>query len=182
MESCPRAVVGEIGVDKVYKANGVNTFATGHQQQLFHIQVDLAIELKRPINVHCVQAHGWLFDFFRDIAKDKTKAENLPPVLLHSFTGSADMVTGLLKIPKVGKKFYFSFSAIINLTNSSKKLDAAIQIVPEDRLLLESDWNYCSNQEKGMSDIIGYISKMRNWTVDQTITISTQNATTFFSI
>jgi len=56
LESCPNAIVGEIGVDKIRK----NTFQSGHQQQVFDVQVNIACQLNKPINVHCVQAHGWV--------------------------------------------------------------------------------------------------------------------------
>jgi len=180
LASCPNAILGEVGVDKVRKnVEFGNTFQSGQQQLVFEAQVNIACQLNKPMNVHCVQAHGWLFDFFRKFSKDKTKV--LPPVLWHSYTGSADMVTGIIKIPKIGKKFYFSFSSAINLNNDSKKLDAAVAAVPEDRLLIESDWHRVDNQYNSIKEIVAFISKIRNWTEQETIEITTRNAIEFFS-
>jgi len=123
-----------------------------------------------------------LFDYFRAFSKDKVKANLLPRVLMHSFTGSADVVNGLVRTPKIGKKFYFSFSAVINLQNSSKKLDAALAMVPEDRILLESDTNVCGFQDNGMKQILTYVSKIRNWTEEETATKTTNNAKQFFGL
>jgi len=120
---------------------------------------------------------GYL-NFFRKFIKDKTKI--LPPVLWHSYTGSADMIEGLIRIPKIGRKFYFSFSSAINLNNSSKKLDAAVVAVPEDRILIESDWHLTGHQYKSMIEIVAFISKLRNWSPQQTIDITTRNANEFF--
>jgi len=176
LSNCPNAILGEVGVDKLKK----ESFKSGHQQLVFEAQVEIAIQLNKPMNVHCVQAHGWLFDFFRKYSQDKTKT--LPPVLFHSYTGSADMVIGLIKMPKVGKMFYFSFSSVINLQNSSKKLESAVAVVPENRLLLESDWNACQYQENGMWEILTYVANVRNWTPEETANITTKNAEVFFGI
>jgi Tat protein secretion system quality control protein TatD with DNase activity len=58
--------------------------------------------------------------------------------------GHKEMVNNLLKIPKLGRRFYFGFSTVINIhdtTGPSEKLVEAIKAVPDNRILLESDWN-----------------------------------------
>jgi len=171
----PNALVGEIGIDKIPKWE--SSFKDGTQKQVFEIQFNIASTMQRPVSLHCVQAHGWLLQFFIDFSKDKSKF--FPPVLCHSWTGSADTIQSLLKIPRVSKKFYFGFSGAINLTNSSKKLDAAILAVPQDRIVMESDR---SKYRPGNQRIIGYIAKLRGWTVEETAQITTENALTFFSL
>lgn len=60
---------------------------------MFEAQMALAASLRRPVSMHCVKAHGFLFDYLR------TKpAEDLPPaVAMHSFTGSVDMAKAFLR-------------------------------------------------------------------------------------
>jgi len=183
VEICPHSLIGEIGVDKLYKAHGVSYFKTGQQQKVFDIQVQLALRLQRPVNIHCVQAHGWLFDYFRALGKQRKLAKQpIPNILLHSWSGSADMVAGLTRLPHIGSKFYFSFSSAINLNSGSKKLEAAIEFVPKDRLLIESDLPCVSSQPKVMLTILHHIGKVRDWSQEETIKITKENSLRFFGL
>lgn len=68
-----------------------------------------------------MKAFGAFLDFFR-AQKD---ALDFPPVIvMHSFSGAKDVITSLLKIPKIGSRFYFSFSTVINVHDDepSKRL------------------------------------------------------------
>lgn len=63
----------------------------------------------------------------------------LPPtIMLHSYGGSPEEVARFTRLPGVGPRFFFSFSAAIN-GRTPDKLRARIAAVPDDRLLLESD-------------------------------------------
>jgi hypothetical protein len=55
----------KVGVDKASKANNLGATFNSHQKEVFDIQFNLASELQRSINVHCVRAHGWLFEYLR---------------------------------------------------------------------------------------------------------------------
>jgi Tat protein secretion system quality control protein TatD with DNase activity len=58
----------------------------------FDAQMALAGELGRPVSIHCVKAHGHLYEWLRG-----QPVEALPPTLaLHSYTGSPDMARALL--------------------------------------------------------------------------------------
>jgi len=181
VEICPHSLIGEIGVDKLYKAHGVSYFKTGQQQKVFDIQVQLALRLQRPVNIHCVQAHGWLFDYFRALGKQRAK-QPIPNILLHSWSGSADMVAGLTRLPHIGSKFYFSFSSAINLSSGSKKLEGSIMFVPKDRLLIESDLPCVSSQSKVMLRILRHIGNVRQWSQEETIKITKENSLRFFGL
>jgi TatD DNase family protein len=81
----PRAFCGEIGIDKVAKYWPTGIVEFDLQLEAFKAQLALAARLKRPVSVHCVQAHGALVDILR-AAKDE-----LPPAIaLHSFSGKVD--------------------------------------------------------------------------------------------
>jgi len=171
----PQSLVGEIGLDK---ASAAETFKTGHQQKIFELQFNIASALRRPVNSHCVRAHGWLLDFLRKYAEDDTKF--FPRVLCHSWTGSPEMVTGLLKLPKnTGKKIWFGFSGAINLTNSSKKLEASVLAVPENRIVIESDHDTCTSQDDSVLAIIIYISNVKGWDFAKTVKITSENFLNF---
>eukprot|EP00959_Pyramimonas_sp_CCMP1952_P465773 9488906-Pyramimonas_sp.AAC.1 len=138
LQKYPYACVGEFGLDKA--AILLNVGVRGvqpkydHQTALVKHHLDLATEFNRPVSMHCVRCYGHMAQLFRDL-----KPEECPPkVMLHSFGGSHEMIKGFIKLPKIGNRFYFSFSSAINATNLDK-LVQRIQAVPDDRLLLESD-------------------------------------------
>ena len=89
-------------------------------------------------------AHTYLpacpvLDFFRALPPERVP----PKVMLHSFGGSVELLAAFVGLPRVGGRFYFSFSEVINGKGGCgrDKLVARIQAVPEDRLLAESDQN-----------------------------------------
>ncbi len=73
---------------------------------------------------------------FRSLSK-KQDALVPPAIMIHSFSGSPDIAAQLIKLPRLGNRFYFSFSAFVN-SRSNKMMDR-IRCVPPDVILLESD-------------------------------------------
>lgn len=111
------------------------------------------------------------------------------------------MIQSLLKLPKIGSRFYFGFSTVINISNDtpSPKLIAAINAVPKDRLLLESDWNEVSCIDTALLEAHRLIADIRvllfvlqfafrfvsflcggeqGWSLEEAATITCSNATT----
>ncbi|PIA50836.1 hypothetical protein AQUCO_01200245v1 [Aquilegia coerulea] len=69
------------------------------QVQVFRQQLELAKELQRPVSIHCVNAFGDLLEIMQSIGP-------LPGgAILHSYLGSAELVTPLAKLGA-----YFSVS------------------------------------------------------------------------
>eukprot|EP01130_Rhizamoeba_saxonica_P002126 TRINITY_DN11938_c0_g1_i1.p1 TRINITY_DN11938_c0_g1~~TRINITY_DN11938_c0_g1_i1.p1 ORF type:complete len:279 (+),score=35.50 TRINITY_DN11938_c0_g1_i1:37-837(+) len=172
----PEAMLGELGVDKYSKTpeEGVRTFNTV-QKEVFENQFFLAQRLRRPISVHCVQAHGYLFDFFRERSDD----EYFPKVMLHSYAGSAEMVQAYRGIRNIGEKFYFSFSHVFCACNVKGKREDLVTHIPHDRLLLESDLEDPYSEKTAMLEIVKFVSKKRGWTVEYTARLTSKNAVRF---
>lgn len=114
--------VGETGLDFV------DPFADRDAQiEVFEFHLDLARQLKRPINIHIRKA----WDTFIHILK--RTGPLAVPGLVHSYSGSADMVPVLEKY-----QLYISFSG--SVTNpGAKKVVSALQRVSPDRYVLETD-------------------------------------------
>jgi TatD DNase family protein len=76
----------------------------------------MATELNRPVSIHCVRDFGALFDVLKVLV-------NAPPAIaMHSYGGTKDMANSYMKLPKIGKRIFFSFSSCINMV-SNKTLD-----------------------------------------------------------
>ncbi|KAL4443511.1 hypothetical protein ABPG75_011248 [Micractinium tetrahymenae] len=125
LEAHPSAGLGECGLDR-----GPRAPACGWQEQLeaFEAQLRLAEELKRPVSVHCVRAFGAVHDALRRLCLSV-------PVVLHSWTGAADMTAALARLPM---PVYFSLSGHLTKVPPAKALPM-VRAIPPDRLLLESD-------------------------------------------
>ncbi|XP_062226520.1 uncharacterized protein LOC133924816 isoform X4 [Phragmites australis] len=120
----PEVAVGEIGLDKGSQGK---TIDFGEQVEVFQRQLELAKELERPVSVHCVRAFG-------DLLKILKQSGPFPAgVLLHSYLGSAEMVSGLANLV-----CYFSLSGFLTGMKSTKA-KKMLKSIPLDRILLETD-------------------------------------------
>ena len=172
LAATPQSVVGEIGLDRVAVPPDAEP---DYENQLdcFTRQLALATELGRPVVVHSVRATKDMTDAFR-------LAEDLPPrIFMHSFGGSEDFMKQLIKMRKVGDRFYFGFSSVINLR--SPKTQGVIKAVPDDRLLLESDLCDPSEAEDELRTMLAIIADVKGWSVNEAARITRENAERFFA-
>ena len=178
LNDLPAAIVGEIGLDRVavpMDEHGNKTGEPDYQNQLdcFNAQLALAAEMERPIAMHCVKAYGDVGNIFR-------ARETMPPrVLMHSYGGTVGFLEGLIKMKRWGSRFYFGFSAVVNLR--SPKTGAVIRAVPADRLVLESDLVSPENAEGDLRTVLAFVAEARGWTVAETARITRENAERFYS-
>jgi TatD DNase family protein len=117
----PDAPVGEIGLDRWKEP-----VDRGAQECAFRAQWTLAATLGRVAVIHCVQAWGWLEEVLDD----------LPPLerfVLHAYGGPAEMVESLAR-----RGAWFSFAGNV-LRETHLRAQTALQAVPQDRLLVETD-------------------------------------------
>lgn len=117
----PELHLGETGLD----------FARQESQEMqkkyFEIQMKLAVKLNRIVTIHCVKAWN---DCIEILKKTGTPDRG---VLFHAFRGSPEIVRELLKY-----NAYFSFGTRELNRCSLAQIDA-VKIIPENRLLVESD-------------------------------------------
>ncbi len=114
--------VGEIGLDYHYDG-----FDKNKQLEIFEKQVILANELDLPVIVHDRDAHN---DTLVLLKKYRPKG------VLHCFSGSIEMAKEILKLG-----MYIGLGGAVTFKNAKKAVEVA-KILPEDRLLLETDCPY----------------------------------------
>lgn len=114
--------IGEIGLD--YHYEGYDRQA---QIELFKMQLELAKELSLPVIVHS-----------RDATEDCLNIlhEYKPNGVMHCFSGSAETAKII-----VGLGMYIGFTGVLTFKNAKKAL-RAIEAVPQDKLVLETDCPY----------------------------------------
>ncbi|MBN2737621.1 MAG: TatD family hydrolase [Spirochaetales bacterium] len=115
------AILGEVGLDLV-----IDT-PLEEQMAVLHQQLDLAQDMKLPVNFHCRKAWHVLEQVLKAYDFRKTG------FVLHAYSGTDIIVEKL-----ASKGAYFSFGG--GLTKSgNRRVHKAIKAVPLDRLLIETD-------------------------------------------
>lgn len=118
----PRAVVGETGLDRWIENPDIEA-----QLDCFRAQMVLAVELDRPVTIHCLRAFGLLLETLQVIKLPRRG------FLLHSYGGPAEMIP---RFAELGA--YFSLSPYFGHPRKAAQL-AVFKQVPLDRLLAETD-------------------------------------------
>ena len=110
---------------------------TALQEEMFNIQLELALQYNMPMVIHARKANNKLFEYSRQFKK-------LPAVLFHSFMGPEREAQSLIAH---GINAYFSFGKQI-MNNNKKVLDCATHL-PLQNLLLETDapFQYLKGEE-----------------------------------
>lgn len=164
------AAVGECGLDYYHMAGSRDS-----QIRLFEKQIELASERSLPLIVHSRNA-------FQDtLSVLKTSAASLR-VIIHCFSYAPAEAEQFLSLG-----FYLSFAGNLSYRNASQ-LQEALRIVPDSRLLLETDAPYLNpeplrGKHASSADIVRtyeIAAGLRNSTSEKLARIVLQNAETIF--
>lgn len=169
------AGVGEIGLDHVI---GPETFAD--QLSAFRSQVELAIELRRPVSMHCRRAWGALLETLNSMP-------GLPRgFVIHSYSGSVETIEPLVKLGA-----FISFSGSVTLSGNKRAHRSAVA-VPSDRLLIETDSpdimpviagtrnEDAPNEPGNLPHIAAAVAALRGVSVEEIAALTVANASRLF--
>ena len=117
--------IGEIGLDYYYGKETKDI-----QLQYFEEQLKIATLVKKPIAIHCREAHEDTYNLLAKYAKD------LDGIILHCYTGSVEMMHRYLKLGA-----YISITGVVTFKNA-KTIKEVVEACPLDRLVVETDDPY----------------------------------------
>lgn len=117
--------IGEIGLDYHYDLSPRDV-----QREVFRAQVGLARELGLPIVIHTREADADTIEILRQEGRGEVTG------VFHCFTGDRDAARRALDLG-----FLVSFAGILTFPRAADLRDAA-RVVPDDRLLAETDSPY----------------------------------------
>ncbi len=162
--------IGEIGLDYHYEG-----YDREKQIRFFEEQIVLAKELGLPIIVHS-----------RDATEDTMTLlkKHRPQGILHCFSGSAETAKEVIKLG-----MYIGFTGVITFKNAKKAIKA-LEAVPLDRLLLETDCPYMApvpfRGKRCDSSMIAYTAEkaaeIKGISVQELVDITFENAKRIYSI
>lgn len=122
----PKCVaIGEIGLDYYWDDSRKD-----EQKVLFKAQLELALQLDKPVIIHDREAHADCLDIV--FAYPQLRG------VFHCYSGSAEMAKELLK-----RGWYLGFDGPITYKNARKAVEV-LQMCPMDRILVETDSPYLS--------------------------------------
>jgi TatD DNase family protein len=161
--------VGEIGLD--YHYDGVNP---ARQKRFFEEQLALAKERGMPVIIHSRDAT-------EDTLKILKKYAGVSGVT-HCFSGSPQTARVILELG-----LFISFTGVVTFKNARRALEA-LEVVPLDRLLLETDCPYMAPEphrgkrcDSGMLPlIIEKIASVKGVTPDVVADQTSENARALF--
>ncbi|MCP9622963.1 TatD family deoxyribonuclease [Nocardia otitidiscaviarum] len=123
----PRVVaVGETGLDYYWPGKLEGCADIEEQVEGFRWHIDLAKRLGKPLMIHNREADHDLLAVLLDEGAPDT-------VIFHCFSSDANMA-----IACVEEGYYLSFSGTVSFKNAHELREAA-KLVPEDRILVETD-------------------------------------------
>ena len=117
--------IGESGLDFYY-----NHSDREKQISSFKVHIEASLDLNMPIIVHSRNAENETYEILKSYEEFK------PKILMHCFTGSTEFANKLLSMGS-----YFSASGIITFKNSTD-LQETFKLIPNDKLLIETDSPY----------------------------------------
>lgn len=169
MARSPKVVgIGETGLDYYWK-----TCPPDVQQQAFRRLIRLAVEVNKPVVIHNREAHD---DVLRILEEEKSRHDGLHGIM-HCFSGDESQLRRSLSLG-----FYISMAG--NVTYKKSTLPALIPLIPDDRILAETDSPYLTpvpyrgkrNEPARMLLTVTKLAECRSVSVDNMSRLLVENA------
>jgi TatD DNase family protein len=171
----PRVVaIGELGLDLFRDQN------LEQQLAMLRPQFDLAVELDRPVIIHCRDAAEPM------LAELRQRAERgaCPRGVMHCWSGTPEEMAGFLELG-----LFISFSGNVTFPKASDT-HACAQLVPADRYLVETDCPFLApvprrgkrNEPAYVAAVAQRVADLRGEALEQVARTSTTNAVSLFRL
>ncbi|EST05369.1 TatD family [Kalmanozyma brasiliensis GHG001] len=171
----PSALLGEVGIDRAFRIprrawnydphrTDLDTSTPkltklktpqAHQLSVLRAQIDVALQYKRNISLHSVQAAGLTVDLLSSLRNTDIAAFGAVRISLHSCTLDTNVVKS---ITKKHANVYVGFSSTIN----RKQIVAreCLASVDRSRALVESDYHTVSGIPGYLAQANGYFAQL----------------------
>lgn len=161
------AAVGEIGLDGSPGAPPAVL-----QEELFRIQLRLAIGLRKPVLIHCRKALGRVLALLREEGAQRVGG------ILHAFSGSIEVAKEAIRL-----NFALGIGGSITYVGA-RRGPAMVSALPQEWLVLETDApDLAPVPHRGEVNRPGYlpliaerVAELKGWTYAETARITTSNA------
>lgn len=155
-----------------------------HQRNVMKAQLNLAGDMQRAVSVHGVAAHGVVFETLEETwrgherrilsKRERERRTSVDAAHQEEEQSEADEQGSDIDTlrqylhPSVPAIIFFSFSRLVNFSSTSSKAVAAIQAVPDDKILAESDLHAAGEKMDGLlEDVVRTICQIKGWTLEE---------------
>ncbi|CCE66783.1 TatD family hydrolase [Candidatus Mycoplasma haematominutum] len=143
--------IGECGLD-FYKVT--REASLEHQVKWLKMQLELASKFELPVILHLRNAHTEALEVLGEYSHLK--------LIIHSFDGTAEE---LKKFQQILKRYYISLSPLV--FRNFQKFQELIPLVPEDRILVESDAPFLASGSAICRSLVRIVSEVRGTPLDR---------------
>ncbi|MCH5256926.1 MAG: TatD family hydrolase [Lachnospiraceae bacterium] len=165
--------VGEIGLDYHYKEPDSEV-----QKKWFEKQLEMAREVKLPVIIHSRDAAKDTLDIMKNL-----HAQDMGGVI-HCYSYTKEVAREYLNMD-----YYFGIGGVVTFANA-KKLKEAVEFIPMDKILLETDSPYLApepyrgrrNSSLNLPYIAETIADLKGISYEEVLEITHRNAEMLFHI
>ena len=176
--------IGEIGLD-YFKHSSNEIINKNKQEQIFRLQIEIAIELDLPLQIHNRQAGE---DIVR-ILKEYKNSLRVIPGMFHCMSGNVSLIKNVLELG-----FYVGFDGNITYKGIAKGEDTPLSILieesPIERIVTETDspllapipFRGSRNEPKNVIIVVEKIAEIKGLKKEIVAEETTKNAKKIFNI
>ena len=165
--------IGEIGLDYYWNKENAEI-----QKEAFKRQIELAKELKLPIIVHSREAAADTMDILKECNAGEAGG------VIHCFSYSKEIALEAVKMD-----FYIGIGGVLTFKNGVKLKEVA-EVIPEDRILLETDCPYLSpvplrgkrNSSINLHLVVEELARIRGISIEEVEDITYNNALKMYKL
>ncbi|MBD1823981.1 TatD family hydrolase [Cyanobacteria bacterium FACHB-DQ100] len=167
--------IGEMGLD-FFKAENRD-----QQIEAFRAQLAIAQQLDLPVIIHCRDAAETMAQVVQQFWQEQGQVKGV----MHCWGGTPEETQWFLDLG-----FYISFSGTVTFKNA-KQIHASAQMVPSDRILIETDCPFLApvpkrgerrNEPSYVQYVARQVAALRDTSIEQLAAQTTQNACQLFGL
>ena len=147
------------------------------QMKVFEFQLNLAVEVNRPVVIHCREAIDDCLAVMKGFPQVRA--------VFHCFTGSPEEARRILE-----QGYMLGFTGAVTFKNNNALRDAA-RLTPLDRLVVETDAPYLTpepmrkqktNEPALVIHVAEVVAKVKGLTLGELDRVTTENAAGHFGV
>jgi TatD DNase family protein len=190
LASSPKVVaIGECGLEYFERITNdelrITNEKKGEQKKIFRQHIELALELDKPLMIHCRPSEGSMdayIEALEILAGYKKNAGDKLRGNFHFFAGDWEVAQKCLALG-----FTLSFTGVITFTN---QYDEVIKNTPLDRLMAETDAPYVAPvpyrgkrcEPLYVAEVVKKLAELKNISYDQMAEITVENGRRVFNL
>lgn len=149
------------------------------QGKIFREQIELALELDKPLVIHCREAQDdviKILEEYKKVGEEKLRGD------LHFFSGNLEQAQKYIELG-----FLISFTGVITFT---KDYDEVVKNIPLEKIMIETDAPYVApapyrgkrNEPAYVVEVAKRIAEIKGISLEDVAKTTTQNALKLFGI